>query len=72
MSAGTMSAAEERIETVRVELGARAYDILIGDGLIGAAGREIAARLPGARAAIVTDGNVAARHAAYGTGEAGA
>ncbi|MCO5158799.1 MAG: 3-dehydroquinate synthase [Aquamicrobium sp.] len=59
-----MSAAERRIETVRVELGARAYDILIGDGLIGAAGREIAARLPGARAAIVTDENVAARHAA--------
>ncbi len=59
-----MSAAEQRIETVRVELGARAYDILIGDGLIGAAGSEIAARLPGARAAIVTDRNVAARHAA--------
>ena len=64
MSAGTMSVAESRIETVRVELGARAYDILIGDGLIGAAGGEIAARLPGARAAIVTDGNVAACHAA--------
>ena len=51
-------------ETVRVELGARGYDILIGEGVIAAAGAEIAARLPGARAAIVTDENVAARHAA--------
>ena len=53
-----------RHETVRVELGARSYDILIGDGLIAAAGREIAARLPGVRAAIVSDENVAARHGA--------
>ncbi|RIK87833.1 MAG: 3-dehydroquinate synthase [Hyphomicrobiales bacterium] len=51
-------------ETVRVELGARGYDILIGEGVIAAAGAEIAARLPGARAAIVTDENVAARHGA--------
>ena len=51
-------------ESVRVELGARGYDILIGDGLIAAAGAEIAARLPGVRAAIVSDGNVAARHGA--------
>jgi 3-dehydroquinate synthase len=47
---------------VVVGLGARAYDILIGPGLAGRAGAEIAARLPGIRAAIVTDGNVAARH----------
>jgi len=49
-------------EHVTVGLGARAYDILIGGGLITAAGTEIAARLPGIRAAIVTDGNVAAAH----------
>ena len=51
-------------EPVRVEvgLGDRAYDILIGSGLAGRAGLEIAARMPGVRAAIVTDENVAAAH----------
>ncbi|MGE0500809.1 MAG: 3-dehydroquinate synthase [Rhizobiaceae bacterium] len=48
--------------TVPVELGERGYDILIGDGLIASAGRNIAARFPGARAAVVTDDNVAATH----------
>ncbi len=49
-------------EPVKVEvgLGARAYDILIGPGLLARAGAEIAARLPGARVAVVTDENVAA------------
>lgn len=51
-------------ETVRVGLGARAYDILIGAGLIDAAGAAIAERLPGVRVAIVTDANVAAVHLA--------
>ncbi len=37
-------------ETVRVGLGARAYDILIGTGLIDAAGAAIAERMPGVRA----------------------
>ena len=50
--------------TVNVGLGERAYDILIGDGLIGRAGSEIAARLPGIRVAVVTDENVAAAHLA--------
>src|SRR5690606_29257426 len=59
---GAMTAKEE-IETVRVELGTRGYDILIGDGLIARAGAEIAARLPGSRAAIVTDENLARHHA---------
>jgi 3-dehydroquinate synthase len=45
---------------VRVGLAERSYDILIGSGLIDRAGAEIAARLPGIRAAIVTDENVAA------------
>jgi len=51
-------------EPVRVEvsLGDRAYDILIGGGLVARAGAEIAARMPGVRAAIVTDENVAANH----------
>ena len=51
-------------QIVRVELGARAYDIVIGSGLLAQAGSEIAQRLPRVRAAIVTDGNVGARHAA--------
>jgi 3-dehydroquinate synthase len=54
----------DEVTTVNVGLGERAYDILIGDGLIGRAGKEIAARLPGMRAAVVTDENVAAAHLA--------
>ena len=50
------------LRTVKVALGARGYDILIGKGLIARAGEEIASRLPKVRAAIVTDGNVAAHH----------
>jgi 3-dehydroquinate synthase len=47
---------------VKVELGQRSYEIVIGDGLIGRAGKEIAERLPGARVAIVADENLAAAH----------
>ncbi len=43
---------------VRVPLGERAYDILIGDDLIARAGAEIAARLKGRKAAVITDANV--------------
>ncbi|MBK9081524.1 MAG: 3-dehydroquinate synthase [Rhizobiales bacterium] len=49
---------------VRVELGARGYDILIGPGLIAEAGRLIHDLAPGAACAIVTDRNVATRHLA--------
>ncbi|KAA3446993.1 3-dehydroquinate synthase [Mesorhizobium sp. SARCC-RB16n] len=48
--------------TVEVGLGDRAYDILIGSGLLSRAGTEISRRLPGTRAAVVTDENVAAAH----------
>jgi 3-dehydroquinate synthase len=48
--------------SVPVQLGDRSYDILIGSGLVARAGAEISRVLPGARAAIVTDENVAARH----------
>lgn len=48
--------------TVEVGLGERAYDILIGPGLLERSGMEIARRLPGTRAAVVTDDNVAAAH----------
>lgn len=47
-------------EATRVPVGiaGRAYDILIGPGLVERAGSEIAGLAPGARAAIVTDANV--------------
>jgi 3-dehydroquinate synthase len=47
---------------VPVSLADRSYEILIGDCLIDRAGAEISKVLPGARAAIVTDENVAALH----------
>jgi 3-dehydroquinate synthase len=50
--------------TVSVDLGPRSYDVMVGRGLIEVAGAEIAARLPGARAAIVTDETVAGLHLA--------
>jgi len=46
---------------VNVSLGARSYDIVIGRGLMASLGTRIAALRPGAKAAIVTDENVA-RH----------
>jgi len=46
-------------ETVRVALGERSYDIVIGSGLMAEAGERIAALAPGAACAIVTDSNVA-------------
>ncbi|WP_075291432.1 3-dehydroquinate synthase [Pararhizobium arenae] len=45
--------------TVRVELGDRSYDILIGPGLIAAAAAEITKRLKGRRMAVITDEHVA-------------
>ncbi|UVK41964.1 3-dehydroquinate synthase [Mesorhizobium sp. AR07] len=48
--------------TVEVGLGDRTYDILIGSGLLARAGAEISHRLPGTRAAVITDDNVAAAH----------
>jgi 3-dehydroquinate synthase len=49
---------------VRVALGDRAYDIVIGRGAIASLGTRMAALKPGARAAIVTDENVARTHLA--------
>ncbi len=45
---------------VRVELGARAYDVHVGTALIGEAGERISATLGAQRCAIITDSNVAA------------
>ncbi|MCL5779087.1 3-dehydroquinate synthase [Limibaculum sp. FT325] len=50
------------METVRVGLGARSYDILIGPGLIGRAGALIGPRLARPFVAIVTDETVAGLH----------
>ena len=47
---------------VHVPLGERAYDILIGPGLIARAGAEIAGRLKGRRAAVITDEIVGPRY----------
>jgi len=50
------------VQRLSVDLGGaavdRSYDILIGSGLIAAAGRLIAERLPGRRAVILTDSSV--------------
>jgi shikimate kinase/3-dehydroquinate synthase len=51
-----------KFEKVGVKLGARSYNILIGDGLIGEAGKHIRRLAPGAACAIVTDENVARYH----------
>ncbi len=47
---------------VRVELGARAYDVRIGPDLIAGAGREITPLLDRPRVAVLTDETVAALH----------
>ncbi|MFP4045044.1 MAG: 3-dehydroquinate synthase, partial [Rhodosalinus sp.] len=57
------------IETLRVELGARGYDIRIGAGLLARAGAEIAPLLARPRVWVVADRAVAARH--WATLEAG-
>src|SRR3989304_6572746 len=59
---------------VNVALGARAYDIVIGRGLLSSLGTRIAALRPKARVAIVTDNNVAKHYldlAEAALGEAG-
>ncbi|MEP9351042.1 3-dehydroquinate synthase [Xanthobacter sp. KR7-225] len=50
--------------TVHVDVAGRPYDIHIGPGLLAEAGERVKALRPGARVAIVTDANVAARHLA--------
>jgi 3-dehydroquinate synthase len=60
----TTIAAPQEAQIVRVGLAERAYDIVIGHGLIAEAGQRIDAAFPGTRVAIVTDKNVAAKHLA--------
>jgi len=52
------------IETVRVDLGERSYDVRVGRGLIAEAGAEIVALAGKRRVAILTDETVAAHHLA--------
>ena len=49
---------------VQVALGARAYDIVIGRGLLASLGERIKALRPGAKTVIVTDATVAKHHLA--------
>lgn len=55
----TMPANQREPSVVRVGLDERAYDIVIGRGVIEQLGARIAALRPGARTAIITDINVA-------------
>ncbi len=48
---------------IRVDLGARSYDIEIGDGLLADAGERINKLHPGSRVIIITDTNVEGLHA---------
>jgi len=50
------------MQTVRVELGERAYNVEIGEGLVATAGARIAPLLRRRRVAVVSDANVAALH----------
>ncbi|MGI3171584.1 3-dehydroquinate synthase [Pseudooceanicola sp. C21-150M6] len=49
-------------DTVRVQLGARSYDVLIGPGLLGRAGALISPMLSRPRVTVLTDETVAAAH----------
>ncbi|QYK40173.1 MAG: 3-dehydroquinate synthase [Paracoccaceae bacterium] len=49
-------------ETVRVELGARSYDVRIGAGLLAQAGAAVGPLLARRRVAVITDETVAALH----------
>ena len=62
--AASASAPDRGVTTIDVKLPARSYPIVLGEGLIGSAGQRIAAVLPAARCAVVTDRNVAALHLA--------
>ncbi|MGH2900829.1 MAG: 3-dehydroquinate synthase family protein, partial [Solirubrobacteraceae bacterium] len=50
------------VERLRVELGSRGYDILIGAGLLADAGRHIAPAIRQKRVVVVTDETVAGLH----------
>lgn len=49
-------------QSIKVDLGERSYDIVIGDGVVSSIGEHVSKMFPGARAVIVTDTNVDALH----------
>lgn len=53
---------EDAVRTIRVDLGERGYDIVIGDGILAETGERVAELFPDARAVIVSDETVDARH----------
>ncbi len=57
-----MSASATAVATVTVELGARSYDIVIGEGLLESAGERIAKVLERPQTVIVSDQHVAELH----------
>jgi 3-dehydroquinate synthase len=60
--AGTGTATETPARTVRVGLGDRSYDIVIGPGLLARSGALAARAVPNAKGAIITDETVAGLH----------
>ncbi|HWP25508.1 MAG TPA: 3-dehydroquinate synthase [Xanthobacteraceae bacterium] len=60
----TMPLQPAKSVVVNVALGDRAYDIVIGRGILASLGARLAALRPGAAVLIVTDENVARRHLA--------
>ncbi len=58
--AGSLASArvDDFLQTVRVALGSSSYDVLIGPGALGVAGRELAARVRGPRGVVVTNARV--------------
>ncbi|MBM3570913.1 MAG: 3-dehydroquinate synthase [Alphaproteobacteria bacterium] len=52
----------DQIKSVRVGLGERSYDILVGPGLVAQAGRHMAPALRQQRVVVVTDQHVAVHH----------
>ena len=61
-TAAARTVTDQDEKRVRVELGARSYDIRIGRGVLDSAGADIAALLPGARLAVIADETVAGLH----------
>ena len=57
-----IAAEPSTLREVSVALGERAYEILIGEGLLADGGAQISALAPGAQCGVVTDENVAALH----------
>jgi 3-dehydroquinate synthase len=58
----TVLATREGETIIEVKLPGRSYDIFVGEDLVASSGRRVAAVLKGARAAVVTDANVAKLH----------